>query len=209
MKTSGDSTGVDVASLKPGTKVKLEGSTSGGTWTATSVEVVSNAKKKNTVRFEGTIESMAEGMIHVKVEGTETIQPVILEPDTETCGTLAVGAVVEVKGKLNADLQIEADKVCVVGALEIKPDSLKLKTGTTQTLTVKLIEAASSPVTVSLSVDPIGVVTLSANSVVIEQGSKTAEFSVTAGTTIGEATIKATANGQTALIRITRMQTRR
>ncbi len=200
MTTTGDGTAVGVADLKPGTKVKIGGTISGSTWTASSIEALSSGKKKDTVRFEGTIESITDGMIQVKVDGTETIQPVIITSSTEICGTLAVGAVVEVKGKLNSDLQIEADKVCVIGALEIKPDHVKIETGATQTLTVKLREPATGPVTINLSVEPTGVITLSAGSVTIDQGSESTEFSVTAGAATGETTITATdaASGQTA-----------
>jgi hypothetical protein len=200
MKTSGrPSTAVDVASLTVGTAVSIEGTISGDTWNATSIHVFSDkGKQKDVVRFEGTIVEMSEGgLISVQVEGTETVQPVIVGPDTKTCGTLAVGAVVEVKGKLNADLQVEADVVCVIGALEIKPDHLKLKVGATEMLTVKLRETASSDVTVSLTVDG-NVITLSTDTLTIPQGSKIATFSVTAGQDPGEATITATANGQTA-----------
>ena len=201
MKTSGrPSTVVDVASLTVGTAVSIEGTVSGSAWNATSVHVFSDKgkKKKDVVRFEGTIESVTDGMIQVKVEGTETIQPVIIGTDTKICGTLAVGAVVEVKGKLNAELQIEADVVCVLGALEIKPDELKLKVGETAVLTVKLRETAASDVTVNLTVDPSGVITLSAVSVTVPAGSKAAEFSVTALQNVGEATITATVDGETA-----------
>jgi hypothetical protein len=199
MQTSGrPSTRVDVASLTVGTAVSIEGTISGDTWTAASVHVFSDkGKKKNVVRFEGTIQSIDGALIYVLVDGTETPQPVIVGPDTRTCGTLAVGAVVEVKGKLNADLQVEADVVCVIGALEIKPDRLKLKVGTTEWLTVKLRETASSEVTVELAVNS-DIVTLSASSVTIPPGSKIATFSVTAGQVTGEAQITATANGQTA-----------
>jgi hypothetical protein len=199
MQTSGrPSTRVDIASLTVGTAVSIEGTISGDTWTATSVHVFSDkGKKKDVVRFEGTIQSIDGALIYVLVDGTETPQPVIVGPDTRTCGTLAVGAVVEVKGKLNADLQVEADVVCVIGALEIKPDHLKLKVGTTEWLTVKLRETASSEVTVNLTVSS-GVVTLSAPSVTIPEGSKIATFSVTAGQDTGDATITATANGQEA-----------
>jgi len=201
MQTSGrPSTRVNVASLTVGTAVSIEGTISGDTWTATSVHVFSDkGKKKNVVRFEGTIvEPFTEGLIYVQVEGTDTDQPVIVGPETKTCGTLAVGAVVEVKGKLNAELQVEADVVCVIGALEIKPDDLKLKVGATEVMNVKLRETASGPVTVNLTVEPAGVITLSASSVTVPQGSKTAEFSVTAGGNPGEATITATVNGETA-----------
>jgi hypothetical protein len=206
MKTSGrPGTTVDVAKLIVGTAVSIEGTVSGSTvsditWNATSVHVFSDKgkKKKDVVRFEGTIVSMAEGTIEVKVEGTEIIQPVIIGPDTKVCGTLAVGAVVEVKGKLNAELKIEADVVCVLGALEIKPDELKLKVGEAAVLTVKLRETAASDVTVNLTVAPSGVITLSAVSVTVPQGSKAAEFSVTAGASLGEATITATIDGETA-----------
>jgi hypothetical protein len=201
MKTSGrPSTAVDVANLKVGTAVSIEGTISGDTWNATGIHVFSDKgkKKKDVVRFEGTIVEMSEGgLISVQVEGTETAQPVIVGLDTKTCGTLAVGAVVEVKGKLNAGLQVEADVVCVIGALEIKPDHLKLKVGTTEMLTVKLRETASSNVTVSLTVDG-NVITLSTDMLTIPQGSKIATFSVMAGQDPGEATITATANGQTA-----------
>jgi hypothetical protein len=201
MKTSGrPSTVVDVADLPVGTAVSIEGTVSGSAWNATSVHVFSDKgkKKKDVVRFEGTIvEPFTEGLIQVKVEGTETIQPVIIGPDTKTCGTLAVGAVVEVKGKLNAELQIEADVVCVIGALEIKPDDLKLKISTTAVLTVKLRETAASDVTVKLTVDS-SVITLLADSVTVPAGSKAAEFSVTAGANPGEATITATIDGETA-----------
>jgi hypothetical protein len=85
----------------------------------------------------------------------------------------------------------------VLGALEIKPDELKLKVGETAVLTVKLRETAASDVTVNLTVDS-GVITLSAGSVTVPQGSKAAEFSVTAGASTGEATITATIDGETA-----------
>jgi hypothetical protein len=201
MKTSGrPSTAVNVADLTVGTAVSIEGTISDGTWNATSIHVFSDKgkSKKSVVRFEGTIvEPFTEGLIYVQVDGTGTPQPVIVGPDTKTCGTLALGAVVEVKGKLNAELQVEADVVCVIGALEIKPDHLKLKVGATEMLTVKLRETAASDVTVSLTVDA-GVITLSTDTLTIPQGSKIATFTVTAGQDPGQATITATANDQTA-----------
>jgi hypothetical protein len=199
MTTSGrPGTRVNVASLTPGTAVSIEGTISGDTWTATSIHVFSEkGKRKNVVRFEGTIQSIDGSMINVLIDGNDIPQPVIVSPDTRTCGTLVVGAVVEVKGKLNAELQVEADVICVIGALEIKPDRLKLKVGTTEWLIVKLRETASSDVTVELAVNS-DIVTLSGVSVTIPQGSKIATFSVTAGQVAGEAQITATANGQTA-----------
>ena len=200
MQTSGrPSTRISVTSLTVGTAVSIEGTTTGDTWTATSIHVLTDkSKRKNVVRFEGTIvEPFSEGLIYVLVEGTETPQPVVLGPHTKTCGTLAVGAVVEVKGKLNAELKVEADVVCVIGALEIKPDHLKLKVGMTESMTVKLRDTASSDVMVNLAASS-GVITLSAASVVIPQGSKVAAFSVTAGPEPGDAIITASANGQDA-----------
>jgi hypothetical protein len=200
--TAVTSDGVTVAAstLQIGMFVKIRGKQSAGTWTADSVKIISEDRKPEKVRFEGTIVSIdtSNNKMQVAVSGlTAAVTPVYLTTNTRIQGTLAPGAPVLVIGTLNADLSVTASHIRVLRALEIKPDERKLKVGETASFTVKLRQSAAADVTVTLASSDPTTVELSTASLTVPKGSLTADFSAT-GLIIGSATITAAALGQQA-----------
>ena len=202
-KIDWDGTSTAAASLRIGLAVCLQGSISGTTWTATDIYIHSNEKRKDKVRFEGTIAkiNLVEGKIssiEFAVTGTAVKGQVVnVGASTRIFGTPAVGALAEVKGVLNADLSITASQIHVLATLEIKPDERKMKVGDAATFTVKLRETAVADTKVDLKVDDKTVVSEPPPSVTVKEGTKTAEFTVTA-LKIGTAHLTATLQTQTA-----------
>jgi hypothetical protein len=197
--------------LKIGVNVKIRGTVVDKTWNATEIKLVSKEKKQGAVRFEGEVTaiddiSATERRITVRVESTPSANQIVYQnSETEVNGDVEVGSFVEVKGKLNTDFSVTAKEITVVGALEIKPDERKIKIGQEATFTVKLRETATGDVTVTLGkTDPDGAITLSATSITVPAGSKTADFKVT-GMALGEATITAkleSGDQATAVVRV-------
>lgn len=208
-----DGAEIPLSELKIGTKITAMGSIQDdGTWLASHIEVLTS-KKKGMVYFEGTVEAYVQGAggyIDVAVNGASSnITRVWIVPSTKIQGTLSEHVEVLVIGTINPqDYSFTAREIRVLAGIEIKPDKSKLKLGADpRTLTVKLREAPAADVTVHLSVDPAGIVSLSADSVVIPAGSKTADFTVSP-LAVGTATVKASANGQeaTALVMVSEVE---
>ncbi len=188
---------VPVSELKNGTKVEVSGKiTEKGIWSADQIEILSAAKKKGLVFFEGKVQSYAggTGSIDVAVTGaTNNVTTVFITPETVIQGTLATNAYVLVIGTINPNASFNAKEIRVLGALEIKPDERKVAIGATATFTIKLRESAAAKVTVTLAVAPAGILEpLSANTLEIPVGSQTADFQVK-GLGAGTAVITATA----------------
>jgi hypothetical protein len=177
---------VSVSELRIGTRLEAEGLIDDdGVWTASVVRILSGARKKGLVFFEGTIVSFDEGqgILRIDVSGAEG-DPITVHVNRETriIGDLDVGALVLVIGTINPDYSFVAKEVRVLPALEIKPDERKLKVGETATFTVKLREIPAADVVVTLGVDAEGedVIDLSVDTVTVTAGTQTAQFTVTA-----------------------------
>ncbi|MBI4454989.1 MAG: hypothetical protein HY644_03720 [Acidobacteria bacterium] len=196
-----DGAPVPASDLQVGAFVRVTGKIVGNTWAATFVEILSE-EEKIQVSFEGIIRSVTPQLISVLVDGTTGTATVRLDENTRIRGTLASGVLILVRGTLNSDLSVTAKDVRVLQALEIKPDERKMRVDGTATFTVKLRESAPADVTVLLTSSDAGVLTLSANSVTIQKGSKAADFSATA-LKIGTAVITAEGLGQKATAQVT------
>jgi len=201
-----DGATASLSDLKPGTKIQAEGTIAGSEWKATAINILTGVFKRGNLRFEGVVQSYdaGSGLLKVAVNGPpENVTDVHLTSQTVVTGTLTAGVYVLVVGVLESDLSVTAKEVRVLSALEIKPDERKLKVGDTATFTVKLRDTAAADVTVQLSVDPAGIVSLSKASLTILKDYQTAEFSVTA-LAVGSATVKATITGSeaTALVNV-------
>jgi hypothetical protein len=201
--TTDEGASAPVTDLKNGMLVQVAGTISGSTWTATTIKILSEQKKKNQVRFAGTVQAVTSTMIQVEVDGVSGgLTTVLLNSNTRIVGDLAKGVLVEVKGTLNSDLSVTATEVRVLPALEIKPDERKLKIGETGSFTVKLRETASADVNVALSLSDASVLALSTASITILKGNKTADFSAN-GLKVGSSVITAAALGQKATAKVT------
>lgn len=201
-KIEQDGAKLTASDLKVGMLISAQGTISGSTWTATSIKVSSEIKKEK-VTFEGTVTEYATDKIKVAVSGTTTnTTTVLITSNTRIVGDLKKGALVSVKGTLNADLSVTAREIRVLKAIEIKPDERKIKVGETATFTVKLRESAASDVVVTLKSSDTTIVTVSASSVTILKGSKTADFTAK-GIKLGSADITAEALGHTATAKVT------
>lgn len=200
--TSGGAT-VPISDLKTGTLVQAEGTISGTVWTAKSIKVLSEERQKNVLSFQGTVSAITTGTLQVQVEGvTGGFTVVRLSANTVIIGDLLVGALVQVRGTLNADFSVTAAEIRVLLALEIKPDERKMKVGESASFTVKLRETASADVLVSLSSSDTSIVTLSPAKLTITKGNKTADFAAT-GVKTGSAVLTAEALGQKASAKVT------
>jgi len=186
-----DGVAVPSSTLKTGLVVQAKGDISESTWMANSIKILSTDKKKERIRFEGTVAIIGKDSIQIAVEGlTASVTPVMLTQNTRVVGQLAEGVPVLVTGTLNTDLSVTASLIYVLPALEIKPDERKLKIGETAVFTVKLRETAATDTKVTLTSNDTAVLTLSATALTIPKGNKTADFSA-AGNKIGTATITA------------------
>lgn len=201
-KIEQDGAKLSASDLKVGMMVSVEGTISGSTWTATSIKVSSEGKKKGKLTFEGTIKTVAADKIEVEVTGiTSGLTKVLITSNTRIIGTLEVGVNVTVKGFLNADLSVTAREIRILSALEIKPDERKIKVGETAMFTVKLRESAANDVVVTLKSSDTAVLTLSKGSLTILKGTKTADFTAK-GVKIGSAEITAEALGDKATAKV-------
>lgn len=189
--------------LRNGMIVEVRGTVSAGVWTATTIHVDSEQGRKVHLRFEGIVRSVTAQLLTVEADGTTSgLVTVHIDSNTEISGVLAVGVLVSVDGILNADFSVNALKIRVLSALEIKPDSRKMRVGETASFTVKLRETAAANVTVTLTSASPDVASVSVTEVVIAAGKKTADFDVKA-LKVGSAEITAAALGQKATARIT------
>jgi hypothetical protein len=203
--TTIESDGVEASasSLKVGMLVRANGTTSATPWVATAIDILTQLRAKERVRFEGIITEVTSESIQVAVRGlTDNITPVLLTSNTLVTGELAKDALVLVLGYLNPDLSVTAKEVRVLQALEIKPDQRKLKVGETAVFTIKLRETQANDVQVSLESSDTSVLTLSSTSVTVAKGSCVADFSAKA-VKIGSAEITAAALNQTAAASVT------
>lgn len=192
-----------LSALQIGTRIEAQGTIlPNGTWSAGHIKILSASnRKKGLVFFEGTVQSYngTAGTLDVAVNGpTANVTRVLITPETSIQGNLAVGAYVLIIGTINPDYSFTARQIRVLAALEIKPDERKLAINESATFTVKLREAAAAEVTVTLAVDPSGILDpLSPATLTIPAGRQTADFTVTARTA-GTATITAAALGEQA-----------
>ncbi len=195
------------SSLVPGLQIKAEGTITDEGWVAATITVQSadKGKKKEQVRFEGTVASIDGDTLEVSVEGyLNKTTKVILDTKARIWGELKAGVSVYVIGTLNQDLTVTAREVRVLQAFEIKPDEKKLKVGESATLIVKLRESAAQDTTITLVVSDPQIAALSVSSVQIPKGGTAAEFVVTGGPNTGKTEITAEGLGQkvTATIKV-------
>jgi len=186
------------ADLSIGTKVEIEGHIVEGEdanddWIADTIKILSENKRRGSLVFEGTVESYDSdaGLLDVLVAGVPgNVTRVYITQATRVVGELGEGVMVQVSGILDPDMTVRAKEIMVLAALEIKPDEIKLKAGTTGQLTVKLREIPDTDVEVTLISNNLGAVTVP-DAVTVAAGNNTANF-VVAAVAIGTATITAT-----------------
>jgi hypothetical protein len=187
LKITWDGAEFPLADLQIGMAIAASGSistdASGATWLVGVLEILSEGKKPEGLRFEGTVLSYdsATGVAVIDVAGAlKNETKVLVTKSTKIEGDFKKGAYVRVTGVLNSDLGVTAEEIEVIPALELKPDERKLKVNQTAVFVVSLRVAAADAVTVNLAADPAGILELSKASVVIAKGTRTAEFSVKA-----------------------------
>lgn len=201
-KIESDGARVPLSDLRVGMLVQAEGRIVEGVWTAATMKVLSESRRRDEVRFEGIVREVRLDLIRVEVDGVPGgVTTVLLTSNTRTVGDLQAGVVVQVAGALNPDLSVTTREVRVLQVLEIKPEERKLKVGERAHFILKLRETAAGDVVVSLTSSDTSVLALSQNSVTIPKGAKTADFSAT-GLKTGTAVIIAAVLGQRATAQV-------
>ncbi|MDA2934588.1 DUF5666 domain-containing protein [Acidobacteria bacterium AH-259-D05] len=189
---------LDFSDLKVDQLVKVEGSVD-ETLIASEVKVRISEEPTTRVRFEGIVLEVVnppEGsddlpFILVQIEGDATAK-VQIRAETEIKGDLAVGVLVRVIGTLADDLSVNARRIIVKRLLQLSPDELEMRLNQTRRVEVILRSPRDADVELTLTVDPLDLVELSTNTVMIPAGKITGFFEVTSGATAGEALITVT-----------------
>lgn len=109
--------GIGVLQIVPGMEADVRGIYINGTLTATRIKIGNREDDPARVRFEGRISTIENGRMLVDTEGGGNAV-VLITGTTRVKGSLAVGRQVEVKGFLNAQLEVVAETVKVDGVEE-------------------------------------------------------------------------------------------
>src|SRR5438093_5556685 len=114
LERRGPEGGITVADLKTGVPVDTAGTQEEGVLVATRVKVGNRDEDAVRVQFDGKIASNNSGRLQVQTEGGGTAI-VLVTNSTVVKGTLAAGKEIKVKGTLNAQLEVAADRIIVEG----------------------------------------------------------------------------------------------
>jgi hypothetical protein len=114
LERRGPDGGITLADLKTGVQVDTTGTQENGVLVATRVKVGNREDDAVRVEFDGKITSNSDGRLLADTEGGG-IAVVLVTDSTVVKGTLAVGEMIRVKGTLNSQLEVVADRIIVEG----------------------------------------------------------------------------------------------
>ncbi len=117
LERRGPDGGITLADLKTGLHVDATGTQTNEVLVATRVKVGSRDDDAARVQFDGRITSNNDGRLQADTEGGG-IAVVLVTDSTVVKGTLAVGKMIRVKGTLNSQLEVVADRIIVEGQEE-------------------------------------------------------------------------------------------
>ncbi len=113
--------------LHVGQGVKISGMVVDGQLVARRIKVGREQDRHSSIRFEAVVRELpSPDLMIVEIPGEVRVQ-VILTPDTEIEGNLAVGVRVRVFGHVGTDLAVVARRVVVLRLLELIPRRLQMK----------------------------------------------------------------------------------
>ena len=117
LERRGPDGGITLADLKTGLQVDATGTQTNEVLVATRVKVGSRDDDAARVQFDGRITSNNDGRLQADTEGGGNAV-VLVTDSTVVKGTLAVGKMIRVKGTLNSQLEVVADRIIVEGQEE-------------------------------------------------------------------------------------------
>ena len=173
--------------------VKIEAFPSGDHLVAASIKVGDPEDRFARLAFEGIIDSIDGDIVMVSIDSVADPIPVLITPDTEVKGVLAVGLRVTVIGHLNSDLMVVADKIIVKKLLHLAPKKVKLKTNDSRQIQIILNEVLGEDLVLTIASNDPSLVTVDPTSVTIPAGELSAFFHVHSADQEGETTVTATA----------------
>lgn len=176
--------------------VKVDALISAGQIEAKSVKILS---KLVSISMSGIVIDFDEKLMNVDFGGGITL-PVIVLPETEVKGTVTPGALVQVKGYINAQLYVEALRIRVKRLFELVPDEVSLAIDEEREVLIVLEQELDFDLNLDLNPsDPAiaSVLTPVSLALTIPAGETSATFWVK-GNTSGKSGISVTQAGSTA-----------
>jgi len=114
LERRGPSGGITPADLQTGVQVDTTGTQKNGVLVATRVKAGNRDDDAVRVQFDGKITSINDGRLQADTQGGG-IAVVLVTDATVVKGTPAVGEMIRVKGTLNSQLEVVADRIIVEG----------------------------------------------------------------------------------------------
>ncbi len=180
--------------LEEGQFARVEGMVEGDDLVAHEIRI-GEPERRGRITLQGIISqvlSNREFLITME-GGVEAL--VEISEESEIRGTLAVGAQVRVTGTLTDRLSILAERIVVIGSVELSPDELELETGQSSPVSVILRQVSGEDTAFRISSQDAEIAAASTDSLTIPAGELTASFDVIAGTIEGETSIVVSTEG--------------
>ncbi len=174
------------AELDVGQTVRVEGAIREGELVASEVTVRTARDGFARVRFRGVVnEVIDDSTLIVLLAGDVPVQ-VVLTPQTEVKGELAVGVLVRVTGILLPDLAVEATRIQVQRLLQLAPPRLSMRTDQRRRVVVILRSPFDEAVTLRVESRDPAVAEAGPMDLEVPAGKITSFFEVLSGSAPGE-----------------------
>ena len=177
--------------LEVGQLVKVSGMVVEGRLVARRIKVGRERDRHSPIRFEGIVRELpAPDLMIVEIPGEVGVQ-VLLTPDTEIVGSLAVGVRVRVFGHVGTDLAVVARRVVVLRLLELIPRRIEMKPDSEHRMVALLGAVFDRDIAIALSSSHPEIAKPLTDVVVVPAGRLSAIFHIGSGPDEGETEIVA------------------